>query len=44
MERCVGDLHLSEVLVFLDDLVFSDTLEEHELRLMKVLHRLRIMV
>lgn len=42
MERCVGDLHLSEVLVFLDDLiVFSDTLEEHEARLMKVLNRLK---
>ena len=42
MEKCVGDLHLSEVLVFLDDLiVFSDTLEEHEARLMKVLNRLR---
>lgn len=41
MERCVGDLHLNEVLVFLDDLiVFSDTLEEHEARLMKVLKRL----
>lgn len=42
MEKCVGDLHLNEVLVFLDDLiVFSDTLEEHENRLMKVLTRLR---
>lgn len=42
MERCVGDLHLNEVLVFLDDLiVFSDTLEEHEVRLMKVLNRLK---
>lgn len=42
MEKCVGDLHLNEVLVFLDDLiVFSDTLEEHEVRLMKVLNRLK---
>ncbi|CAI5680231.1 unnamed protein product [Oreochromis niloticus] len=42
MERCVGDLHLNEVLVFLDDLiVFSDTLEQHEARLMKVLNRLK---
>lgn len=42
MERCVGDLHLNEVLVFLDDLiVFSKTLEEHETRLMKVLTRLK---
>ncbi|KAL2088055.1 hypothetical protein ACEWY4_016883 [Coilia grayii] len=42
MEKCVGDLHLNEVLVFLDDLiVFSKTLEEHETRLMKVLNRLK---
>lgn len=42
MEKCVGDLHLNKVLVFLDDLiVFSDTLEEHETRLMRVLQRLR---
>lgn len=42
MERCVGNLHLNEVLVFLNDLiVFSETLEEHEARLMKVLTRLR---
>ncbi len=42
MEKCVGDLHLSEVLVFLDDLiVFSKTIEEHETRLMKVLNRLK---
>lgn len=42
MERCVGDMNLKEVLVFLDDLViFSSTLEEHEHRLMRVLHRLK---
>ena len=42
MEKCMGDLHLKEVLVFLDDLIiFSDTLEEHERRLLRVLHRLR---
>ena len=42
MERCMGDLHLKEVLVFLDDLIiFSDTLEEHESRLVRVLHRLK---
>lgn len=42
MEKCVGDLHLNEVLVFLDDLiVFSKTLEEHEARLIKVLTRLK---
>ncbi|CAJ1057667.1 unnamed protein product [Xyrichtys novacula] len=42
MERCMGDMNLKEVLVFLDDIiVFSKTLEEHEVRLMKVLTRLR---
>ena len=41
MEKCMGDINLTEVLVFLDDLiVFSDTLEEHETRLMHVLNRL----
>lgn len=41
MEKSMGNLHLKEVLVFLDDLiVFSDTLEEHEQRLLRVLHRL----
>ena len=35
----MGDLHLKEVLFFLDDLiVFSDTLEEHEQRLLRLLH------
>ncbi|KAK7886058.1 hypothetical protein WMY93_025679 [Mugilogobius chulae] len=42
MERCMGDINLREVLVFLDDLiVFSSTLEEHEQRLKHVLERLR---
>lgn len=42
MERCMGDLHLKEVLVFLDDLIiYSDTLEEHERRLLRVLNRLK---
>ena len=42
MEKCMGELHLKEVLVFLDDLIiFSDTLEEHEHRLMKVLTHLK---
>lgn len=41
MEKCM-DMHLKDVLVFIDDLiVFSKTLEEHEARLMKVLTRLR---
>lgn len=42
MERCMGDINLKEVLVFLDDLiVFSDSLEQHEQRLKHVLDRLR---
>uniref|UniRef100_A0A3B3I4L9 Gypsy retrotransposon integrase-like protein 1 n=1 Tax=Oryzias latipes TaxID=8090 RepID=A0A3B3I4L9_ORYLA len=42
MEKCMGDLNLREVLVFLDDIiVFSATLEEHEERLLKVLKRLK---
>ncbi|CAI5655207.1 unnamed protein product [Oreochromis niloticus] len=42
MEKCMGDMNLKEVVVFLDDLiVFSRTLEEHEARLMKVLNRLK---
>lgn len=42
MKKCMGDIHLREVLVFLDDLiVFSKTLEEHEVRLTNVLNRLR---
>ncbi len=42
MEKCMGDMHLREVLVFLDDLiVFSKSLEEHEKRLISVLNRLR---
>lgn len=42
MEKCMGDINLREVLVFLDDIiVFSRTLEEHETRLTRVLNRLR---
>lgn len=42
MEKCMGTLHLKEVLVFLDDLIiFSKSLEEHEERLMKVLNQLK---
>lgn len=42
IEKCMGDINLKEVLVFLDDLiVFSKTLEEHERRLLQVLTRLR---
>ncbi len=36
MERAVGDMHLLEVIVYLDDIiVFGSTLEEHEQRLLK---------
>ncbi|KAJ8381316.1 hypothetical protein SKAU_G00020940 [Synaphobranchus kaupii] len=42
MEKCMGDINLKEVLVFLDDpIVFSSTLEEHKARLLHVLQRLR---
>lgn len=42
MEKCMGDINLKEILVFLDDLiVFSDTLKEHETRLLHVLNRLK---
>ena len=42
MERCVGDLNRREALVFIDDLIiFSDTLEQHESRLLQVLNRLK---
>nr|XP_013767485.1 PREDICTED: uncharacterized protein LOC102206490 [Pundamilia nyererei] len=41
MEKAVGDMHLLQVLVYLDDIiVFGRTLEEHEQRLLKVLDRL----
>lgn len=41
MEKCMGDINLREVLIFLDDIiVFSKTLEEHEMRLANVLNRL----
>lgn len=35
MEKCMGDMNLKEVLVYLDDIIiFSKTIEEHEERLM----------
>ncbi|KAJ8340547.1 hypothetical protein SKAU_G00351800 [Synaphobranchus kaupii] len=41
MERAVSDMHLLQVLVYLDDIiVFGKTLEEHEECLLKVLDRL----
>lgn len=42
MEKCMGDLNLKEVLVFLDDIIFSSTFEEHEKRLLRVLFKLRV--
>lgn len=45
MESCMGDLSRREALVFIDDLIVSsDTLEEHESRLLRVLKRLRVRV
>lgn len=42
MERCVGEMNLKEVLVFIDNLIiFSLSLEEHEQRLKRVLQRLK---
>lgn len=42
MEKCMADINLREVLVFIDDIiVFSKDLEEHEERLSRVLNRLK---
>ena len=42
MNTVLGDLNLSEVLIYLDDIiVFSDTIEEHIARLDRVFTRLR---
>lgn len=41
MEKVMAGINLEEVIAFLDDLIiFSDTLEQHEERLMKVLNRI----
>lgn len=41
MEKAIGDMHLLEAIVYLDDIIiFGKTLEEHEQRLLKVLDRL----
>jgi transposase InsO family protein len=41
MEKCMGELHLRECLIFIDDiLVFSKTFEEHLARLESVFSRL----
>ena len=42
MDKCIGDMAYSDVLVYLDDLlVYSATLEEHEAKLRHVLNRLQ---
>lgn len=42
MEKCIGSRNLSQVSVFLDDVTpFSATLENHEERSLKVLHRMK---
>ena len=42
MERCIGDMAFTDVIVYLDDLlVFSKTLDEHEEKLDRVLARLQ---
>ena len=42
MERCVGDMNLRELLVYLDDLIiYGKTIEQTEERLFKTLDRLR---
>ena len=42
MERCMGEAHLRECLVFLDDIIiFSKTVDEHFERLESVLSRLK---
>lgn len=44
MEKAVGDMHLLQVIVYLNDIVvFEQTLEEHEERLLNVLDRLPIL-
>jgi len=41
MERCMGELHLRECVIYLDDIIiFSKTLEEHFSRLRAVFERL----
>ena len=42
MDRCVGDMNMKEILVYIDDLIcFGKTIEETEERLIKTLTRLR---
>ena len=42
MENCIGDLHLTNCLLYLDDIVvFSKTYEEHLVRLQAVFTKLK---
>jgi hypothetical protein len=40
MEKCIGDMHLRECLIFLDVLIFSNSFEEHCSRLRNVILKL----
>ena len=43
MERCMGELHLRECLIYLDDIIiFSKTFEEHLVRLENVFRQLEL--
>lgn len=42
MERCMGELHLRECVIYLDDIIcYSETLEEHFSRLQAIFQRLQ---
>lgn len=41
MEKCVGDMNMKQCIVYLDDIMFSKTFEEHLQRLEAVLERLQ---
>lgn len=42
MERCVGDLNLTELVVYMDDLIiFASDIQQHEERLFRTLQRLK---
>jgi hypothetical protein len=41
MERCMGELNLKECLIYLDDVINSDTVEKHFERLEAVFIRLK---
>lgn len=42
MEKCIGNMNMKEAIVFVGDtIIFSETLDEHERRLLRVLNHLR---